>query len=58
MEVDVFVVAWLYVLASSEILFSVASDYVITVTFTSNDVGRLPDTFDRVKDVNRFSRLK
>ena len=58
MEVDVFVVAWLYVLASSEVLFSVASDYVRTVTFTSDDVGRLPDTFDRVKDVNRFARLK
>ena len=58
MKVDLFVVAWLYVFASSEVLFSVASDYVGTVTFTSDDVGGLPDTFDRVKDVNRFARLK
>ena len=58
MEVDVFVVAWLDVFASSEVLFSLASDYVGTVTFASDDVGRLPDTFDRVKYVNRFTRLK
>ena len=58
MEVDVFVVAWLDVFASSEVLFSVASDYVGTVTFASDDVGRLPDTFNRVKHVNRFAGLK
>ena len=58
MEVDVFVVAWLDVFASSEVLFSVASDYAGTVTFASDDVGRLPDTFNRVKHVNRFAGLK
>ena len=58
MAVDVFVVTWLDVFASLEVLFSVASSSVTTVTFTSDDVVRLPDTFDCIKDVNRFARLK
>ena len=47
------VVAWLDVFASSEVLFSVASDYLGTVLFASDDVCRLPDMFDRVKLVRQ-----